>query len=92
MLFDLASLGLYVELMLELRPIGVQVGRTARTGAEIQLMVKTAITDGTMAFGTEVEMMLNLCPRFLQRLRLLCMPLATIDLLSCLCRASPEPA
>lgn len=54
-------------------------------------MVETAITDGPMAFRAEMEVMLDLSPRFLQCVSLLCMPLAAVDLLSRLRRPSPEP-
>lgn len=55
-------------------------------------MVEATITDGPMAFRAEMEVVLDLSPRFLQCVRLLCMPLAAINLLPCLCCSSPEAA
>jgi len=65
MLLDLLVLCLNVHLVLELCAISPKVRCAASTGAEIELNVEAAHTDCPVALGAEMELVLNLAPRFL---------------------------
>ena len=85
---DLLALCINVLFMLKLSAIGFQIRRTA--GTEVELQVEAAHTDGIMAFGTEMKLILNLRPGLLQGIRLLSMPLGTVDFFASFGGPSPE--
>jgi len=90
MLFKLFALSLDIHLMLEFRPIGSQVWCTIGTCTEIELGIEAAHTNRTMAFGAQVEFVLNFTPGFLQSISLFGMPFGTIYLLTSLSGTSPK--
>src|SRR5947209_2291855 len=90
MLFKLFVLSLDIHLMLELRTISSQIGSTAIACAKIELGIEAAHTDCSMAFGAQVEFVLNLTPGFLEGIGLFSMPLRTIYLLTSFSGTSPK--
>jgi hypothetical protein len=76
--------------MLELRPTGSQIWRTTGTCTEVEAGIEAAHADSTMAFGTQVEFVLNFTPGFLQSISLFGMPFGTIYLLTSLSSTAPK--
>jgi hypothetical protein len=89
MLLDLLLLSINILLMQILGTGGSQIGCTLIAVAQIELLIKTAQTDGPMTFGAEAKFMLNLSPGFIQGVGLLLVPLCPIDLFATL--GSPAP-
>jgi len=89
-LFDLFALGFDVYLMLELSTIGLQIWSARCT--DVELDVETTHTDGAMAFGAEVKLVLYLRPGFLQGIGLLGVPFGTIHLFTSLGSTPPKAA
>ena len=91
-MLDLLALGINVHLVLELRPVGFHIGGATTGGAEVELDIKAAHTDGAMAFGAKMEFMLYFRPGFLEGIGLFSVPFAAIYLFARFGGTAPETA